>query len=169
VVDGKRLLAAAVAIALAAFAVAHLRGDRRVILRQLGKLTALLERGGPEQPLASWGVARQVGDFFAPDFLVAAPPYEGRLADRQQLAAAVHRFRGSAERISVTTADHQLAVRDNGTAELGFVATVSLQRPRGPARESFRVRALWQKDEGRWRIHELELLEVLESPGWLGF
>jgi hypothetical protein len=149
-------------------AIGHYRSDRRVIFRQLKSLTALLEKGGAEPPLASWGVAREVASLFAPGFLVSAPPYEGRLTDPQQLAAAVHRLRDAAVRIEVTVGSRELEVRANGTSELHFVSSVILHRPQGVAHESYRVRTQWQKDEGRWRINELELLEVLEGRGLLG-
>lgn len=163
--DWRKLLAVALALGLLAAAVGHFRSDQRRIHRQLSALTGLLDKDGPEEALQAAGTARRVTALFTPGFLVSARPYQGRITDSQQLAAAVLRFRAAGEEITIATRDRELELRPNETASLHFVATVTLRRPERTSRESYRVRTQWQKDEGDWTINELELLEVLEGTG----
>lgn len=98
--------------------------------------------------------------------MVSASPYEGTIDDRQQLAGALDRFRESAERITATASEREIAVRENGTADL--FATITLQSNGATGgRERFRVRFAWLREEGGWRVSEAEILERLESSGLL--
>jgi hypothetical protein len=161
----QKLVAALVAVGLLALAVSHLRSDRRQIHRQLAALTDLLSKEGPSDTLQDAAIAQRVTTHFTPQFLVSAQPYQRRIRDLRELAAAVHRFRSAGERIEIGVRDRALELRSNDTAVLHFVATVTLHRSERPSRESYRVRTQWQKDEGRWTINQLELLEILEGPG----
>lgn len=79
---------------------------------------------------------------------------------------AVLRFRGAAQRIAVAAGDRDVTLSgDRGPGVLTFVATVTMDRGSGPARESWRVRSLWVEEDGEWRISELELVERLEGGG----
>lgn len=160
-----KILAALVALGLLWFVVAHFRSDQRQIQRQLSSLTGALAKDGPEDTLRAASAARRVTTYFTPGFSISARPYQGRISDPQELAAAVLRFRAAGDTIAVGTRERELELRPNDTALLHFVATVTLGRPERTSRESYRVRSQWQKDDGRWTINELEVLEVLEGSG----
>jgi hypothetical protein len=144
----------------------HFTSPQRQVLRRLGALADLLAKDGPENQLTAAATARGVAGFFAPGFFVRADPYEGELADPQQLMGAVMRLRGPAQRLDVAFSDRDVRLDEvSRTAVVGFVGTVSLDRGAGQGRESWRVRTLWVEDDGEWRIAELELLEQIETGG----
>jgi hypothetical protein len=141
---------------------------QRRLYRRLDALAGQLEKDGNESALAAAASAQGVLDFFAPGFLVRARPYEGELRDRQELAGAVMRLRGTARKLSIAISDRQATFGPGErTAELLYVAGVTLDRGGGPGRETWRVRSLWIEDRGEWRISELELLAPLEGGGGL--
>jgi hypothetical protein len=153
------LVAAGVAIAL------WWGSDRRRILARFEVLQGAIEKSGPEGALDRLGHARAVSDLFADGFVILAQPYEGTIADRQQLMGVVDRYRGSAETIAVSDSDVVLALRPNATADMTAVVEAVGLRPGGPGRERLRLRVAWREDEGEWRIQELEVVEVLDSSG----
>lgn len=139
--------------------------DRRRILAAFEELQRQLEKAGHEGTLDRLAHARGVAAVFADGFLILAEPYEGSIADRQQLMAVVDRYRESAERIAVSASEVEVTLRPNATAELtAVVEAVGLRRD-GPGRERLRLRLAWRKDDGVWRIQELEVLAVLDSSG----
>jgi hypothetical protein len=145
------------------------QSPQRQIYRRLDALVEQVEKDGDEGSLALAATAQGTADFFAPGFLVRASPYEGELRDPQELAGAVLRFRGAARRIDIDVSSRQLTfTAGGGSAELLFVATVTVDRGGGPGHERWRVRSLWIEDRGEWRISELELLERLEGGGVFG-
>ena len=163
-----------VAVAVAVLAGAWLlwswwSSPQRQLYRRLDALAGQMEKSGDESALVGAATARGVLDFFAPGFLVRARPYEGELRDPQELAGAVMRLRGGARRLAIAISDRRLNLGPGGrSCELLYVATVTLDRGNGPARESWRVRSLWIDDGGEWRISELELLAPVEGSGLLG-
>lgn len=160
-----RLLAG---LALAAMVVALAfwwTSDRRRISAQFGTLQHELEKSGDEGALDRLAHARGVAQIFADGFVVLAQPYEGTIEDRQQLMGIVDRYRASAATISVSDSEVEVTLRPNATAEMTAVVTAVGMRPGGPGRERLRLRVAWRKDDGVWRIQELEILEVLDSSG----
>lgn len=140
--------------------------DRRRIHARFDQVEQLFAKGGAESQLDAFARVRGIVGHFAPGFVVMARPYEGTITDAQQLAGIVASYRGSSERITVTDAGRQLELRpENATAELTTTVTVDGVRGGAPGRERFRVRVAWRKDEGAWRIQELEILEVLDTSG----
>ncbi len=162
-------VAVAVAVLVGAWALwSWWRSPERRLYRRLDDLTSKLEKSGDESGLAAAATAQGVLDFFAPGFIVRARPYEGELRDPQELAGAVMRFRGTARRLSIGISERQATFAPGErSAELLYVAGVTLDRGNGPARESWRVRSLWIDDRGEWRISELELLSPVEGAGGL--
>lgn len=142
--------------------------DARRIGAAFAALVETAEKSGPESDLVRLAKARQLTARFAPGFAVFARPYAGTITDPQQLAAVVDRYRATASRVAVSDRDRQLEVRDNGTAELVCVLQVDGLRDVGPGRETFRVRIGWRQEAGVWLIHEVEILEVLETSGLFG-
>ncbi len=163
----KRVLTLAVA-AIAAWALwSWWRGDeRRIASRWEGALEAF-EKSGPEDQLTALAKVRAIVALFAPGFSISARPYEETIADTQQLAAIVHRYRDRARRIVVSDADRDIELFENRTAELSAVVQIDGEESGGPGRERFRVRVAWREDEGVWRIQELEIVEVLADRGLL--
>jgi hypothetical protein len=163
-----RRLAAVLVLVVAAWAAwAWWRSDeRRIAARWKGALVAF-EKSGQEDQLTAFGKVRDIVSLFAPGFVISARPYEGTIADGQQLAAVVARYRDSARRIQVSDADREIALFENRTAEMTAVVQIDGERGSGPGRERFRVRAAWREDDGLWRIQELEIVEVLEDRGLL--
>jgi hypothetical protein len=165
-----RVLVVVAALVALAFAWRWWRSPQRQVYRRLDALVELLGKQGEEGSIALATTAQSVGDFFAPGFLVRARPYAGELRDRQELAGAVLRLRGGARRLDVDLSDRAFTLAPDGrSAELLYVAKVTLDRGAGPGHESWRVRSLWIDDAGEWRISELELLERLEGGNVLGF
>ena len=157
-----------VGLALAAIFVALAlwwTGDRRRIAAQFEALQNALAKNGAEGTLDRISHAKGVAEIFADGFVVLAQPYEGTIEDRQQLMAIVDRYRQSADSISVSDSEVEVALRPNDTADLTAVVDAIGMRPGGPGRERLRIRAAWRKDDGTWRIQELEILEVLDSSG----
>lgn len=139
--------------------------DRRRIVAQFEALQEALEKSGEEGTFDRLGHARGVSEVFADGFVILAQPYEGTIADRQQLMAIVDRYRASAERIAVSDSDVEVQLRPNATADMTAVVEAVGMRPGGPGRERLRIRVAWREDAGVWRIQELEVLEVLDSSG----
>ncbi len=114
-----RLLAAVALAASLAAAFHWWTSDRRRILAQFEALQSALEKtgsGGAEGTLDRLAHARAVSALFADGFVILAQPYEGTIADRQQLMAVVDRYRGSAESIAVSDSEVEVNVRANATA-----------------------------------------------------
>lgn len=123
-----------------------------------------MTKEGPEEQIAAWGTAREVGSLFAPGFVVLAEPYEAKITDLRRLVSSVHRYRTTGRAVGLVIGDREIEIRDD-TAESTFVATVTLRREgRDPARESYRIVARWQREDGEWLIGHLALVEVLEGP-----
>lgn len=160
-----RLLAvAALAVILVAL-VFWWTSDRRRILAQFEALQGAIEKHSSEGALDRLAHARDVSQLFADGFVILAQPYEGTIADRQQLMGVVDRYRGSAETIAVSDSEVEVTLRENATADLTAVVEAVGMRPGGPGRERLRLRIAWRKDDGVWRIQELEVLAVLETSG----
>jgi hypothetical protein len=160
----RRLLAGAALAVLLIVVWSWWRSPERRLYRRLDELMSRLEKDGDESRLASAATARGVLDFFAPGFLVRAAPYEGSLDDPQQLMGAVLRFRDTARQITIATSEREAILQESPpTATLGFVVTVTMDAGRGPGRERWRVRSLWNEQDGEWKIAELELTERLEG------
>lgn len=138
--------------------------DARAIHQALDELIAAVEKSGEETQLERFARARQFTALFANRFVVSASPYEGTIGDRQQLAGALDGYRASAERIAASASERELAVRENGTADLFATITLRSNGATG-GRERFRARFAWLREEGGWRISEAEILERLESSG----
>lgn len=160
-----RILAVVALVAALAALVHWWRSDRRRILGQFEALQSAIEKRGAEGALDRLGHARAVSQLFAEGFVILAQPYEGTIADRQQLMGIVDRYRGSAETIAVSDSEVEVTLRENATAELTAVVEAVGLRPGGPGRERLRLRLAWRKDEGVWRIQELEVLAVLDTSG----
>ena len=139
--------------------------DRRRILAQFEALQSAIEKHSSEGALDRLSHARDVSQLFADGFVILAQPYEGTIADRQQLMGIVDRYRGSAETIAVSDSEVEVTLRENATADLTAVVEAVGMRPGGPGRERLRLRIAWRKDDGVWRIQELEVLAVLDSSG----
>ena len=142
-----------------------LRSDERRIRGRLEELAEQMEKDGPEDQLAAFAVARGVSEAFAPGFVVLATPYQGRIADIQELMSAVMTFRNASPRIEVDIRDVALEVnKERRTAAMGIEATVTMETgPDERARESYRIRMAWLEDNGTWLIHQLEVVEILEG------
>ena len=139
--------------------------DRRQILAAFEEMQEAVEKSGEEGALDRLAHARAVGERFADGFIISAQPYEGEITERQQLMAVVDRYRSSASTIRVDDSEVELTLRENATADLTAVVEAVGIRPGGPGRERFRIRVAWRRDDGVWRIQELEILEVLDSSG----
>ncbi|MEO8276063.1 MAG: nuclear transport factor 2 family protein [Thermoanaerobaculia bacterium] len=139
--------------------------DQRRIRARFASLQTELEKSGKEGTLDRFAHARAVDKLFADGFVIRAQPYEGTLTDRQELMAVVDRYRESAETVRVGASDVLLTVRENATAEMSAIVEAVGERAGGPGRERLRLRIAWRKDDGEWRIQELEVLEVLDSSG----
>jgi hypothetical protein len=155
--------------ALAVWGVSRLwPSETRRVAARWERALELVEKRGRESQLDALARVRGMTELFAPGFAVFAAPYEGTITDRQQLAAIVASYRAGAERIEISDSGRQIEVHpERETADL--VATVDVVGLRGgsPGRERFRVRVALRKDAGKWWIHELEILEVLETSGVL--
>jgi hypothetical protein len=95
--------------------------DRRRIVAQFEALQEALEKSGDEGTFDRLGHARGVSEVFADGFVILAQPYEGTIADRQQLMGIVDRYRASAERITVSDSEVDVELRPNATAEMSAV------------------------------------------------
>lgn len=160
------------AIALAALLAGLVGGwlwsgsDRRRVNARFDEAISLFEKSGAESQLDAFARVRGIVGLFGPGFVAMARPYEGTITDAQQLAGIVASYRSSAERISIGDSGREVVLRsDNATAELTTTVTVDGERGGGPGRERFRLRVAWRKDDGEWRIQELEILEVLDTTG----
>lgn len=140
--------------------------ERRQVERAFAKLLSLCEKSAGEPALESLARIRGFLEFWAPGFVASAQPYEGTLTDPQELARVVASYRASADRIRIATSDRSLVLHaPSGTAVLEAVITVDGLRGGSWGRERFRVRLGWRKIEGRWKIEEARVLEVLDSTG----
>lgn len=160
-----RLLSVLAAVAVVAALALWWMSDQRRILAQFESLQSAIEKGGGEGTLDRVSHARAVSELFADGFVILAEPYEGTIQDRQELMAIVDRYRESAQSIAVSDSEVDLSLRPNDTAELRAVVEAVGVRDGDPGRERLRLRLAWRKDEGTWRIQELEVLEVLDSSG----
>lgn len=162
--NAKRLVAAALVLAVVAGVWAWWTSDRRRLSARLDEIEALFEKDGAEDQLTSFGRTRQIVALFAPGFVASARPYEGTITDAQQLAAVVMRYRDGAERIEVGDSEREIELdATRGTAGTTAVFAVRGVRPGGPGSERFRARIAWIRTDGEWRIQEFEVLEVLEG------
>lgn len=162
-------IAVAAALLVAAVAVwSWWSSDRRRLAARLDEVVELFEKSGPEDQLTSFGRTRAIVELFAPGFVVLAKPYEGTVTDRQQLAAIVQRYRDGSERIDVSDSERAFEIdAARGVAE--SAALFAISGGRGGGNERFRARVAWARIDGEWKIQELEILEVLEPGGRLGF
>jgi len=168
-VDVKKLLALGVAGAIAVGAWMWWTSDRRRLSARIDEMVELFEKSGPEDQLTAFGHTRQIVAMFAPGFVILARPYEGSIADRQQLAAVVQRYREGNTRIEIGDAERAISIDpERGTAETSAVFSLSGGRGVGGGVERFRARIAWVRLDGEWKIHEVEILEVLERGGLLG-
>jgi hypothetical protein len=153
--------------AVAAAAFVWWRSDRRRLVARWTEAQELIEKSGPEGQLDAFARVRGVVGLFAPGFVVFARPYEGTISDAQQLAAILHAYRDSAERIEISDSERRIELHpERGTADLEATVDVIGLRGGSPGRERFRVRVAWREDGGVWRIQELEIVEVLETTGF---
>lgn len=163
-----RLVAVAALVVALVAAFRWWRSDARRIEGNFDRLLAAVEKSGEESHLDRLGRAGQFAELFARDFVVTARPYEGTIADRQQLMGILDRYRTSARRIAARGVDRELELRDNGTADLFAVVELDGSGPGGPGRERFRLRLTWVLEDGEWRIGEAEIVERLETSGLFG-
>ena len=160
-----RLLALLVLAAILAALLLWWTSDRRRVLAAFEELQSQVEKSGHEGTLDRLAHARGAAQVFADGFLILAQPYEGSITDRQQLMAIIDRYRESADRIAVSDSEVEVTLRPNATAELTAVVEAIGDWPGRPGSERLRIRVAWRKDDGDWRIQELEVLEVLDSSG----
>jgi hypothetical protein len=139
------------------------RSDERRIKKALDELVELLEKKEAEDQLVAFGVARAVARRFAPGFVILAKPYRGRITDNEELMSAVLTFRNASPEISIDLGSVSLEVnKKRRTAAMGLEATVTMETGPGEhGRESYRVRLAWLNEEGRWLLHQVEVIEVL--------
>ena len=161
----KRVAVVAVLVAVAVAAWVWWRGDERRIVRALERLESACEKEGEEGPLALISRTQTILDSFASGFLVSGRPYAGAIDDPRELAAVIHRYRASSDRVGVGHRELELELGPNRTAEMSAVFVVDGVRGARPARESFRARLFWVEHEGEWRIREVEVVERLERSG----
>ncbi len=140
--------------------------DRRRLGARFDEVLGRFEKRGDESQLEAFASVRGVVSTFAPGFVVMARPYGGTITDAQSLAAIIHSYRDSATRVQVSDSGREIEVQSaRGTATMTSTVTVDGTRGGTPGRERLRVRISWRKDDGVWRIQELEILEVLDTTG----
>lgn len=136
------------------------RSDNRRIHRRLDRLEELMSKDGPEEQIAAFGIAREVASYFTSEFVVRAQPWEGTLTSERDLVGALHRYRSAALEIEARVRERELEIDSQlGLATLLGVADVAMDFRGRKGREVREVRVEWVKDDGRWKIREVELLE----------
>lgn len=145
--------------------------DRRRIDRRLDELREAVEKSGPESALAAVASARAVTELFAEPFEVRAEAVGFSTRDRRQLMRWVHRYRSTAEHISMRIDRESLAVSgEHGRASLIAAFAFRSGGPLGDSSERYRVQVNWKEESDGWRIDYVDLLEIVDGPGGrLGF
>lgn len=148
-----------------------LHSDRRRIDRRLDELGEAIEKSGSENALAALASSRAVAELFGEPFEVRAEAVGFSTRDRRELMRLVHRYRASAERISMRIDRESIDVSAEDRRATSIVAfTFRSGGPLGESTERYRVQINWKEEEGRWWIDYVALLEIVERPdGPLGF
>lgn len=137
--------------------------DRRRIGRELDRLADLVSKSGSESALGGLNRARQITGLFATHFEVRAEQLRFSTRDRQQLAGFIHGYRKGSERIAMRISDTSLSIAaelGRATQHASFQFTGS--GPLGSPSETYRVQINWLKEDDRWRIDYVDLLEILD-------
>ena len=138
--------------------------EERRLLRRLGELQELIEKDGGENDLVAANKARQLGELFTEDFTIHLTPIGETLTDRQRLMQVALQYRRQHSRVGLGFSDRELTLGvQKRRGELLTVASLTATRDGSPSRGRYRLRFEWQKQDGVWRIHTLEVLEQLEG------
>jgi hypothetical protein len=161
----KRVAVGFVALALLVAAWTWWRSDRRQIGQRLERLERACEKQGPSNLIALAGRAETIIDSFAPGFVVSARPYAGTISDPRELVRAIEGYRSQSELVRIHDTDRRLDVRDHGTAEMSAIFVIQGRRRSGPSGGRFRASLFWVKGDDGWKVHDLEIVQVLDNRG----
>ncbi|MDX1644123.1 MAG: hypothetical protein R3244_07180 [Thermoanaerobaculia bacterium] len=144
--------------------------DRRRIEARLEELADAVEKSAPEGALEAVAAARAVTGVFAEPFEIRAAEAGFTTRERQDLMRFVHRYRSTSERIAVDIAVESLDIA-GAHSRATMVATFLFRSggPLGDSTERYRVQANWVEREGEWKIDYIDLLEIVQGDGRLGF
>lgn len=159
------LLYAVVALVAVVWLIRYLTSEERRIHRQLAALQELIEKEGPESNLAQVDRARRLGDLLTEAFEIRVDPLGRSLSDRRQLGQLFVQYRAGPQRIELSFFDEELEIEAQlGVAVMELVALVAAHGGDRLQRERYRLRFAWSKEEGTWRIRQIEVLEILDAP-----
>ncbi len=160
------MLYAVLALAVGFWLLGQMGGEKGRLRERLETLEELLEKDGPESPLAAANKARSVSALFTREFEVLLQGASaGAASSPQQVAQAMLRYRSSLSRLGVGFRDVKITLSvDERTAEMTAIGTASATTDGGPSRRQFRFSFDWVKEEREWLMRRVELIEELE-PG----
>ena len=144
---------------------AWLTRDQRQINGNLDRLQKLVSKSEDEKSLGGLIRAKEIAGFFAAPMDVALGAPWPAFEDRNDLAAAVHHARGMAQAIKVIIRNRTLSIspdRESAAMVLAAEAVVTIgSQTDMDIRE---LRLTWIKQQGKWLISKVELMETIRRP-----
>ncbi len=141
------------------------QGAEGQLERNLNQIQELVAKRPGEKRLEGLRRARDVTRFFDEGFDVEAEQLGFNSSDRQSLAAGIHQYRSSSDRIGVRFLDKEHFVDENlGRATTHLTAEFLTGLVDLTGREAYRLQINWVESSGEWRIDYVRLLEVIEEP-----
>lgn len=144
--------------------------DRRRIEGHLDELAEAVAKSGPESALEAVASARAVSRIFAEPFEIRAAEADFTTRDRRELMRLVHRYRAGSERIAMEVDTESLDIAgEHSRASMVASFVFRSGGPLGGSTERYRVQINWRERESEWKIDYVDLLEIVQASGRLGF
>jgi hypothetical protein len=164
----RAILAGLALVAAVAFVQVRAHRDEWAINRRLSRLCRLVEKAPDEGPLMTAARAREISLFFTRDLDLDFGAPLPSLRTRDEVAAAAHHARSSADSIEVKLRDRELsldAARTSATMRLTAEAAVTAHGQVDRDIREFRLN--WIKQDGEWLLQGLGADDSIRRPASL--
>jgi hypothetical protein len=162
----RHLLTTVLAILLIVAAAAlWLTRDQRQINGNLHRLQKLVSKSEEEKTLGGLIRAKEVAGYFATPMDVALGAPWPAFEDRNEIAAAIHYARSTAQGIKVIIRNKTLDISpDRKSASMVLAAEAVITIGGQTDRDIRELRLIWVKQQGEWLISKVELKETIRRP-----
>lgn len=154
----------AVGLAAASLGLWIWNDEARRIDRRLAKLCDLAGKSPTESQLQGAAKANAIADVFAADFELIAEPESYATSNRQDLIRGIMTYRSRSRTLVVDVLRKELFVDPGGLGATHY-AYLQLVNDLGDlvGSETYPVRVEWAKQDGKWFVRTLEVLEPGEE------